>query len=152
MSLSKLWETVKDRATWHAAVHGAAKSRIRLSDCTTTKWWGEIRPRVHTRAKSYKCLMLSRWILIILLQGIVLSCSDPKDCSGHGRITPYTLVEWPSRSQGHGHHSLSPTANRTQLDRSLKNEVFSSGWLSNNKSTIISWSPGLAKKALIRQK
>ena len=28
MSLSKLWETVKDRDTWHAAVHGFGKSQI----------------------------------------------------------------------------------------------------------------------------
>ena len=27
MSLSKIWETVKDRQAWSAAVHGAAKSR-----------------------------------------------------------------------------------------------------------------------------
>ena len=26
MSLSKLWEIVKDRVTWHAAVHGVTKS------------------------------------------------------------------------------------------------------------------------------
>jgi len=32
MSLSKLWEIVKDRQAWHTAVHGVAKSRTQLSD------------------------------------------------------------------------------------------------------------------------
>ena len=31
-SLSKLWEMVKYREAWHAAVHGAAKSWTQLSD------------------------------------------------------------------------------------------------------------------------
>ena len=36
MSLSKLWEMVKDRKAWRTAVHGVAKSRTWLSDWTTT--------------------------------------------------------------------------------------------------------------------
>ena len=35
MSLSKLWEMVKDREAVSVAVHGVAKSQTRLSDWTT---------------------------------------------------------------------------------------------------------------------
>ena len=35
MSLSKLWERVKDREAWHAIVHGVTNSRTWLSDWTS---------------------------------------------------------------------------------------------------------------------
>ena len=34
VSLSELREMVMDREVWHAAIHGVAKSRTRLSDST----------------------------------------------------------------------------------------------------------------------
>ena len=32
MNLGKLWEMVRDREAWHAAVHGVTKSQTQLSD------------------------------------------------------------------------------------------------------------------------
>ena len=48
VSLSELRESVIDREAWRAAIHGVAKSRTRLSDCTELNWkqlnWCLVKP------------------------------------------------------------------------------------------------------------
>ena len=43
MSLNELRELVMEREAWHAAIHGVAKSRTRLSDWTELNWYLTVR-------------------------------------------------------------------------------------------------------------
>ena len=39
MSLGKLWDIVKEKEAWSAAVHGVTKSQTRLSELTELNWY-----------------------------------------------------------------------------------------------------------------
>ena len=55
-NLSKFWETVEDRGTWFAVVHGVTKSQTRLSHRTTraTNSGGKIEVGFGIKDESFK--------------------------------------------------------------------------------------------------
>ena len=59
MNLSKLWEIVKNREAWSAAIHGVTKSRTQLHNGTATT----IHTILSTKAfiAKVQCLLISCW-------------------------------------------------------------------------------------------
>ena len=80
MSLSKLWEIVKDREDWRAAGHGVTKSKTRLSDWTTTRTWSVSCPAGDLQVGPYT--PIAAW-LQILPEGLHLGQVHLVEGDGH---------------------------------------------------------------------
>ena len=50
VSLSELWELVRDREAWRAVIHGVAKSRTPLSDFTFTFYFHALEKEMATHS------------------------------------------------------------------------------------------------------
>ena len=98
MRLRKLWEMVKDREAWRAAVHGATKSQRWLRNWTTTMYVPSI---VQSASEKSDLIMADvPWVCCCLVTELWLTLCDLINCSLPRLLCPW---DFPGKNTGLGY-------------------------------------------------
>ena len=131
MSLSKLWEIVKGRGTWHAAVHEVTKSQTWLSNWTTKHVPNWLREPKYDKPCIWKRTWTGDWLKVkdiseevvnkVLWKEVEIG-REGKTQGSQGRVQGWELSSWYPATHGWAAQLTSSAEDKCQFWELLRED------------------------------